>query len=550
MNGPSGSDRQEDIRRYERIEPSVSDEQPSIIPRPAKLQLHHGRFRFTIPLMVIVPGDDPSLRVVADHLTEVLRDATGFSAPVRRPDGESPRGTKVIRLVLAMDGQPDDEGYRLKITPDTVEIVGRSVRGVFYAVQTIRQLLADPAASRSPGAAGVTLPCLLIHDQPRYAWRGMLLDCSRHFMPKPLVLRYIDLLAYHKMNVLHWHLTDDQGWRLQIERYPALTEVGAWRRSNGEKYGGFYSREDVHEIVAYAESRFVNIVPEIEMPGHSVAALASYPDLSCHGRRIEVDTTWGVKRDVLCVGKDQVYRFIEDVLDEVCALFPSRYIHTGSDECPRENWRECPDCLRRMRLEHFSDDIELHHYFVNRVYRILEERGRTLIAWDDIGARGLPRGAVLHWWLNDEQATEAVRLGRHVIANPHAQTYLDYSYENLSLEKMYAFDPVPPGLDPAQEHLILGGQGSMWSEYTPAHAVDGQVFPRLCALGEVLWSPKDKRSWPDFQRRIRRHARRLEAMGVRYHRPAIEGLRPVGTPIITPAGKALTRQSSEGSTTP
>jgi hexosaminidase len=354
----------------------------------------------------------------------------------------------------------------------------------------------------------------------------MLLDCCRHFMSKAFVKRYIDLLAYHKMNVLHWHLTEDQGWRIEIKKYPKLTDVGAWRGQGDERYGGYYTQRDVREIVEYARSRYVTVVPEIEMPGHSMAALASYPWLGCKGKGYEVGTHWGVYSDVYCAGNDRVFEFLTDVLSEVIGLFPSEYIHIGGDECPKTEWKACPKCQARIKAEGLQDEHKLQSYFIRRIEEFLSAEGRRLIGWDEILEGGLAPGATVQSWRGMDGAVTAATAGHDVIASPTSHCYLDYAQTRIPgeptwmgyipLERSYAFEPTPAELTPAQAQHVLGLEGNMWTEHAPQERVDWQIFPRLCALAEVGWSPKGARDWDDFSERMQTHYRRLDALGVTY----------------------------------
>ncbi|MBU0616882.1 MAG: family 20 glycosylhydrolase, partial [Planctomycetes bacterium] len=366
----------------------------------------------------------------------------------------------------------------------------------------------------------------------RYRWRGMLLDCGRHFMTKDFVKRYIDLLAYHKMNVLHWHLTEDQGWRIEIKKHPKLTEIGAWRGEGDERYGGFYTREDVKEIVEYAKSRYIAVVPEIEMPGHSLGALAAYPELSCTGGPFKVATRWGVHSEVYCAGNDKVFEFLQDVLSEVIELFPSEFIHIGGDECPKERWQACVKCQARIKTEGLKDEHELQSYFIRRIEKFLNSKGRRLIGWDEILDGGLAPNATVQSWRGMRGAIAAATAGHDVISSPTSHCYLDYAQWRapgeptwmgfIDLKTCYSFEPTPTELTPEQAKHVLGLEGNMWTEHAPQARVDWQVFPRLCALAEVGWSPKGKRDWKDFQKRLKAHYPRLDALGVTYFLPPPE----------------------------
>ncbi len=412
------------------------------------------------------------------------------------------------------------EGYELIVNPDRVIIRAPQPAGLFYGTQTLRQLLPGP------------IPCLRIEDKPRFSWRGAMLDVARHFFPKEFVKRYIDLLAFHKLNVLHLHLTDDQGWRIEIKKHPKLTQIGAWREEtngDGKRYGGYYTQDDLREIVAYAAARHITVVPEIEMPGHALAALAAYPELSCTGGPFKVRTRWGIEQDVYCAGNEKTFEFLQEVLDEVLAIFPSQFIHIGGDECPKARWKKCPKCQARIKAEGLKNEHELQSYFIRRMEKYLSSKGRRLIGWSEIREGGLPKNAALMDWIGG--AVEGASDGHDVVMSPTSHCYFDYYQSQdtanepkaiggyIPLSKVYAFEPVPAKLAPSFHQHILGAQANLWTEYisTPQQA-EYMTFPRLCALAEVVWSPADTRNWDDFSARLKTHLKRLDALGVNYRR--------------------------------
>jgi hexosaminidase len=488
---------------------------------------------FTIAESTVISFDhrDGRVRPIATYLSTVLRDHTGYSIPIAETwETSNPRPNSIVLRATGAASPSSSEAYELRVTPESMTLTAPTAKGLFHGVQTIRQLLPlevqETAAGNTTAAVHRTIPCVNIKDKPRYRWRGMLLDCGRHFMTKDFVKRYIDLLAYHKMNVLHWHLTEDQGWRIEIKKHPKLTRIGAWRGENDDRYGGFYTQHDIREIVEYAQSRHVTVVPEIEMPGHSLAALASYPELGCQGEGYKVGTQWGVHGHVYCAGNDEVFSFLEDVLSEVIALFPSEYIHIGGDECPKTQWKQCEKCQERIAMEGLNDEHELQSYFIRRIGKFLNSRGRRLIGWDEILEGGLAPNATVQSWRGMNGAIAAATAGHDVISSPTSHCYLDYAQSRnggeptqmgyLPLERCYAFEPTPAQLTPGQGRHILGLEGNMWTEHAPQERVDWQVFPRLCALAEVGWSPKDQREWSDFSERMKVHYRRLDALGVTY----------------------------------
>jgi hexosaminidase len=487
-----------------------------LVPRPVKVAVAEGYFELTPHTRILFTRSSREVSGVAAFLAGTLNSGTGFTletAEARR----SETAENAIRLTtVGADPSLGEEGYELLVTPDSVLVRAPSAHGLFYGVQTLRQLL--PTESQTTWR----VPCVSIEDKPRYGWRGMLLDCSRHFMSKEFVKRYVDLLAYHKMNVLHWHLTDDQGWRIEIKKYPKLTQVGAYR--GRDHYGGFYSQADIREIVAYATSRFVTVVPEIELPGHCLAALASYPGLSCTGGPFSVAAQSGVFKDVFCAGSDGTFEFLTGVLDEVLKLFPSTYIHVGGDECPTDRWKACPKCQARMKAEDLKSENELRTYFVRRIAGYLASKGRKLIGWDDILDGGLPADAAIQWWRGADAGIEAAKKGHDVISSPTRFCYIDYSIDSISLQRIYSLVPTPDGIAAELGGHFLGAEATMWSAWVTEDGsdpddrvkpVDTMVFPRLCGFAEAVWLPPAEKDWNDFVRRMSGHLRHLTSMGVR-----------------------------------
>lgn len=427
-----------------------------------------------------------------------------------------------IHLETGLETDKGPEAYEIDITSRVVLIKGASPAGVFHGIQTFLQTLpVDIWDGNENVEMPLEIPGMRIRDFPKFEWRSMLLDCSRHFMDKDFVIRYIDLLAYHKMNTLHWHLVDDQGWRLEIDAYPLLTEVGAWRKDvhgegNGTRYGGYYSKEDVREIIEHAKVRHVNIVPEIEMPGHSMSALAAYPEHSCTGGPFEVETEWGVFKEIYCPGKESTFEFIETVLAEVMDMFPSKYIHIGGDEVPKFRWEQCKKCQARMKKEELESTEELQSYFLSRVNDYLKENGRVMVGWDEILDGGLPSGAVVQSWRSFEGAKAAIALDAKTIVSPTSHAYFDYDLKSIDLKKVYEFDPIPQGTSKEKEHLVLGGSCNMWSERAPQFEVDNKVFPRILAMCEVLWTDPSDRNYDGFYARARDHYNRLDRLNVNY----------------------------------
>ncbi|WP_369265454.1 beta-N-acetylhexosaminidase [Streptomyces sp. R35] len=486
-------------------------------------------------------------------LRGVLGAATGL--PLNPGDGED---DDVIRVYLHSMVTKDlgEEGYRLAVFPKGVHLVGGGAAGLFWGAQTLRQLLGPDAFRRAPlPGREWRLPVIHIQDSPRFRWRGLMLDVSRHFMPKDGVLRHLDLLAAHKLNVFHFHLTDDQGWRVQIKRYPKLTEVGSWRARTKfghrasplweeKPHGGFYTQDDIREIVAYAAERHISVVPEIDIPGHSQAAIAAYPEL---GNTDVIDTTslsvwdnWGVSKNVLAP-TDNTLRFYEGVFEELLDLFPadagpfSEFVHIGGDECAKDQWRQSPTAQARIKELGLADEDELQSWFVRHFDNWLSARGRRLIGWDEILEGGLADGAAVSSWRGYRGGVTAARAGHDVVMCPEQQVYLDHRQAAgedepmpigyvRTLEDVYRFEPVPPQLTEAEARHVLGTQANVWTEVMEDHArVDYQTYPRLVAFAEVAWSALPapaERDFAGFERRMTAHYARLDALGVDYRPPA------------------------------
>ena len=377
-----------------------------------------------------------------------------------------------------------------------------------------------------------SIPCVKITDRPRYAWRGMHLDSCRHFMSTNVVKQFIDFIAFYKKKVFNWHLTEDQGWRIEIKKYPRLTEISAWRRGDdGQPYGGYYTQEDIRDIVAYARARHITVVPEIEMPGHAIAVLAAYPEFSCSGGPFEVRTTWGISEDVFCAGNDATFGFLEDVLSEVINLFPGVYVHIGGDECPKVRWKKCGQCQARIVAEGLQDEHELQSYFIKRVEKFLTANNRRLIGWDEILEGGLAPQATVMSWRGEEGGIAAAGQNHDVVMSPGPFCYFDMKQRDdpderghtwagvVTLEKVYSYEPTPAQLTPQQARHILGAQANVWTEYIPTgNEVEYMTLPRMCALAEVVWSPKDRRDWSHFNQRLQDQYRRFDILGVNYYK--------------------------------
>jgi len=508
---------------------------PAIIPLPQKMERCQGQFRLRPETQICA---DAGARDAARVLSERLRRATGY--PFRISPGAG-RGN----ILLVGEGVKADlgtEGYELTVTPESVVIRAPQSAGLFYGVQTLLQLLPPEIfSSNIVGGIEWNIPCVQIEDRPRLKWRGLMLDVSRHFFNRIEVEQLLDAMALLKLNIFHWHLVDDQGWRIEIKKYPRLTQVGAWRSGIGfgldpkagaaygpdGRYGGFYTQDDIREVVAYAQARHITIVPEIEMPGHSTAALAAYPQFSCTGGPFTPPLAGGVFDGIYCAGNDETFQFLQGVLSEVFQLFPGKYIHIGGDEVPKDNWKRCEKCQARIKAEGLKDEEELQSYFVRRIEKFINARGRTLIGWSEICQGGLAQNAAVMDWIGG--GAEAAGEGHDVVMTPTDFCYFDhYQSTNhagepraiggyLPLSQVYSFEPVPAKLAPQFESHILGAQGNVWTEYMPSLShVEYMVFPRACALAEVVWSAKEARNGDDFRRRVSVCERRLRQLNVNF----------------------------------
>ncbi len=514
---------------------------PAIIPQPLHVAVAPGFFTLDRRTAVVHAENDKEFQAAVTAFVHTLRSSTGYVLPLCDVAGAP--GTDIIRFIRIPMDSLGAEDYRVTVRTHAILIEAASGRGALYGAHSLLQLF--PPAVFSPGkATGVrwTAPCVDVADAPRYAWRGMMLDVVRHFMPKEFVKRFIDYLVMHKMNTFHWHLTDDQGWRIQILAYPKLTDIGAWRVDRedrhwnarppqlpGEKatYGGFYTQDDIRDVVRYAADHFITIVPEIEMPAHVSAVLSAYPEYSCTGGPFTLPPggLWPIT-DILCAGNDSTFVFVENVLREVTALFPGTYIHIGGDEADKTEWKRCPKCQARIRTEGLKDEAQLQSYFTTRVERILSGMHRRLLGWDEIIEGGLPPEATVMSWRGVAGGIHAARSGHDVVMSPTSHCYFDYYQADprwepiaiggyVPLEKVYAYEPTPDSLTPAESMHILGTQANLWTEFIPDPAkLEYMAFPRIAAIAEVGWSSRDRRAYPDFLVRLDRQMARYEAAGI------------------------------------
>lgn len=506
----------------------------NLIPRPHTVEQHEGAFVVTTNTPIVVDTTDIDMTRIAGFLNDKFHTAAGFDLEVVPTSDQA-----AIRFLHIDSLKP--EAYRIQVTPHSIEVTYTDPAGAFYGLQTLLQLL--PPAIFAPSVQHATrwaVPCATIDDAPRFAYRGMHLDVCSHFFGPEYLKRYIDLMAIHKINRFHWHLTEDQGWRIEIKRYPLLTQKGSIRKQtvigsnyspffDGKPYGGFYTQDDVREIVKYAADRFITVIPEIEMPGHALAAISCYPELSCGlEQTYEPATKWGVFRQVYCP-KESTFEFLENVLDEVFELFPSPVIHIGGDECPKHSWKQCSNCQALMRKQGLKDEFELQSYFIRRIEKFVNSRGRQIIGWDEILQGGLAPNAQVMSWLGEEGGIRAAQQSHQVVMSPHSRYYLDYYQASpeteqicmgdlISLRTMYEYNPVPEVLTPEQQQYIIGVEGCVWTEYMVDSArVEYMAYPRMTAIAETGWSDTEK-DWKGFTRRLEHHFQRLEALEVNYCR--------------------------------
>ncbi|MBQ9759280.1 MAG: beta-N-acetylhexosaminidase [Opitutales bacterium] len=533
----------------------------TIIPKPESYVAKRGKFVFHPETLIVYVGKDA--KRVAQYFSKEIATATGMKLKV----AEKGVGKTTVRLELKKNAKTGDEGYTLDISASRISIVAKTPAGLFYGLQTVRQMMPPQIYSRVPVKEKISwsLPCAKITDEPRFAWRGANVDCARHFFSKEAIMRFIDTISWHKMNRFHWHLTEDQGWRIEIKKYPRLTEVGAWRanlliRENPEfvkedsphwnkdgKYGGFYSQKDIREIVKYARERFVTIVPEIEIPGHSSAALLAYPEFSCDGRPPGgLPLGGGVFGKVYCPGKEKTFTFLTEIFEEVLELFPGEYVHIGGDECPKGAWEKCADCQKRIKDENLlaanghSAEERLQSYTLSRIQKFLESKGKKVIGWDEIVEGGIPEGCTVMHWREYTDPKIAPRAGHDLIVATRPRCYYNWAYSKedkpfvlsqggvMPMKQAWDFDPVPKGLSEEEQKHVLGVQACFWGEKTPNEQVlEFHYFPRLSAMSENAWGNRENRSYEDFLRRVKIQQKRYVFAGVNA-RPSAEDPLPAG----------------------
>jgi len=504
-----------------------------IIPLPSEVTDQEGLFTLTSSTKIGISNDNEQMRQIASFLTRHTEKYYGIANSVTTSE-KADKGSVFLKLDENLKLGKED--YLLTVASDGVMIEAAAPNGLFYGVQTLIQLM--PSTPKQ--VASIILPGVEIKDSPRFSWRGLHLDVSRHFMPKEFILKYLDYMAMHKFNTFNWHLADDQGWRIEIKKYPRLTEVGSIRKTTMLGHinnpagidtipsGGFYTQNDVREIVAYASERYITVIPGIEMPGHALAALAAYPELGCTGVPYEVATRWGTFSDVYCPGKEGTYTFMKDVIEEMTTLFPGKYFQIGGTECSEARWEKCTQCQLKMKTDSMSTTHDLQTYFVRRISKTLDSLGRDMVGWDDIVKDTLLTKAVVMSWRGQTGGIAAIQRKLQTVMSPVKFCNFDQYQANpkgeplavgglLTLEQVYNFEPVPIDLPRQEAKYIIGAQANVWTQYmkTPEH-VEYMIFPRAAALAEVLWSPKASRNYPWFKKRMLEQVKRYDAEGIRY----------------------------------
>ncbi|MDL2282501.1 family 20 glycosylhydrolase [Parabacteroides sp. OttesenSCG-928-G06] len=537
--------------------------QVNIIPKPLMAEKNGNTFVIDTKTKILYPRKNAELQRQAEILSQTVEKLTGVALKTAT-FSKLPAKNAIVLNTNAAIATDNADTYTLEVAPQFILLEGSTAKAVFYGLQTLQQLL--PQEKGTFAVEGVS-----ITDYPRFEWRGMLLDVCRYMFSMDHIKRTIDEMAYYKLNKLHWHLTEDQGWRIEIKKYPKLQEIAAYRngtqygpnRANDVddvRYGGYYTQEQIKEIVAYAAERYIEVIPEIEMPGHSVAAITAYNHLACNevsietGKPFEVRQRWGVSKDLLCAGKEEVFTFLEDVLMEVMDLFPSEYIHVGGDEAPHDAWKTCPHCQQRIKAEGLKDEAELQSYFIRRMEKFINSKGKKLIGWEEIMQGGLTPNATVMSWLGTQSGVKAAKMGHQVIMCPYSHMYMD-AYNgspdieplaigyNTPFPKMYSFEPVHPSLTKEEERFILGVQGNLWAEFISNEDVfQYMLYPRICALSEIAWSPKEAKNWNDFQGRLSHEMLRFLREDINYRIPTPEA----PTSVFLHPGQTLTINNSWG----
>ncbi|MCA6441109.1 MAG: beta-N-acetylhexosaminidase [Chitinophagaceae bacterium] len=534
---------------------TIAQNQISIIPQPQSIENRSGSFIINAKTKIYIKNAEAGKS--ASFLNSYVQKMYGLSLQTVADKSALKLHAPEQMIVLSINKSlsTGKEAYSLDITPKAIKIEGVDEAGVFYGIQSLIQLI--PIEKNNTNS--FSIPCVKIFDAPRFTYRGMHLDVSRHFFPISFIKKYIDFIAMHKMNRFHWHLTDDQGWRIEIKKYPKLTTVGAYRNgttigrypgtgNTGTRYGGFYTQKEIKDIIQYAGERYVEVIPEIELPGHASAAIAAYPELSCfpeestkHPEKTawtgpttgkQVQQTWGVFEDVFAP-TENTFKFLENVFDEVLSLFPSKYIHIGGDECPKESWKRSAFCQRLIKEKNLKDEHGLQSYFITRIEKYINSKGKQIIGWDEILEGGLAPNALVMSWRGEKGGIEAAKQKHQVIMTPGEWMYFDHKQKQkedsvtiggyTTVQKVYSYEPLPKQLNAEEAKYVLGAQANVWTEYiTNPNKVEYMIFPRMSALSEVLWSSKEQRNWSQFEPRLQYAFKRYSFLGWNYSKAYFE----------------------------
>jgi len=506
----------------------------NVIPKPVNISLKEGVFTLNEQTVILV---DLKLKEIAEQLKEILLSTLGLNILVKEDLQTKDSSNIIILKTINNEKQLNPEKYTLIVSKDIIEIVASTASGVFYGIQTMLQLIPLVSIGKKNLNLEFSIPCVVIEDYPRFQWRGFMLDESRHFFGKKVVKYILDLMAFLKLNKFHWHLSDDQGWRIEIKKYPLLTEIGSKREGtitarqkallcsekqkvpiDGIPVMGHYTQKEIKEIICYATERHISIIPEIDIPGHTTAILASYPHLSCTGGPFEVSTRFRVHRDVLCVGNSDIYEFLENVFNEIVNIFPSKIIHVGGDEVPTMRWKECPKCQALIQTKGLKTVSNLQPYFTNRIAKYLASKDRRIMVWNDILNDDLISNALCQYWINNfNEVLDHVRKGREVVISEMKALYFDYPYKLIPLHQTYNYDPIPSILEEKFHKNILGLEACLWTEFVPTKEIlDWETFPRLIAVAETGWSLKNKKNFESFQKRLASFSPWLDLFNVNY----------------------------------
>ena len=518
---------------------ALGQENISIIPEPQQMKVMPGCFTINSNTRIYVNNENQELKRLAITLSSILQESTGDIIYVENPRKRMPNNSIILSIDNALDTL-GEEGYLLDINAKKIILRAFNTNGIFYGIQTLYQLLPVEPSEEGP----VSLPQLNIADKPRFGWRGLMLDVGRYFYPVSFIKKYINYMSMNKLNVFHWHLTEDAGWRIEIKKYPELTQIGAWREKtqlthtpatfDNIPHGGYYTQDEIRDVVSYARERYVTIIPEIEMPGHTMSSLAAYPELSCTGGPFKVPEEWGViRKDIYCAGNEQTFRFLEDVLSEVIGLFPGQYIHIGGDEAPKDRWKTCPKCQKRIHDEKLKDENELQSYFIRRIGKFLESKNKRMIGWDEILEGGLAPNATVMSWRGTKGGIAAANQNHDVIMSPNSHLYFDY-YQgedkelepfaiggNTPLAKVYTYEPLPRELAADKAKYIKGVEAAIWTQYVHSgEAVEYMTWPRATALAELAWTNPENKNWESFKQRMGTEYKRYEQHDINYAKTA------------------------------